>query len=64
MSKELKKLKNDLYRQSVLQKQGAWKEKNFKKAFKIRQQEKINYEKWRLLNGIIKEMEKEENENK
>ena len=64
MKKEMIKLKDELYRHSKLQKEGAWKEKDFKKAHKIRQDEKINYEKWRLLNGIIKEMEKEENENR
>ena len=63
MKKEMIKLRDDLYKHSKMQKEGAWKEKNFKKAIKIRKEEKVNYEKWRLLNGIIKEMEKE-NENK
>lgn len=64
MKKEMLKLRNDLYEYSKLQRLGAWEEKDFKRAVKIREKEKINYEKWRLLNGIIKEMEKEENENK
>lgn len=64
MKKEMIKLRDDLYRHSKLQREGAWKEKNFKKASKIRKKEKVNYEKWKLINGIIKEMEKEENEGK
>lgn len=64
MKKEMVKLRDDLYKFTKMQKEGAWKEKDFKKAHKIRQKEKINYEKWKLLNGIIKEMEKEENENR
>ena len=50
MKKEMVKLRDDLYKFTKMQKEGAWKEKDFKKAHKIRQKEKINYEKWKLLN--------------
>lgn len=61
---DLKKLRDKYYRYTVMQKEGAWREKDFKKAFRIRENEKINYQKWRLLDGIIKEMEKENEKNK
>lgn len=64
MKKEILKLRDDLYINTKLQREGAWKEKNFKRSCEIRKKQKENFEKWRLLNGIIKEMEKEENENK
>lgn len=59
---DLKKLRDRYYKETKIQKQGAWKEKDNVKAYKIRQKEKINYEKWKLLDGIIKEMEKEKND--
>lgn len=54
----LEKLRDAYYKESKTQKEGAWKEKDFKKAYKIRQKEKINYEKWKLLDGIIKANQK------
>lgn len=60
MKKE-KELRNKLYEETLLQKRSAWNEKDYKKSFKIRQKEKINYEKWKLLDGIIKAKEKDKN---
>lgn len=58
--RELKKLRDKYYWESRLQRSGAWKEKDFKKAIRIREKEKINYEKWKLLDGVIKVYEREE----
>lgn len=55
---DLEKLRDRYYKVSKMQKQGAWKEKDNVKAYKIRQKEKINYEKWKLLDGIIKANQK------
>lgn len=60
---DLKKLRDRYYKETKIQKQGAWKEKDNVKVYKIRQKEKINYEKWKLLDGIIKASEKEEKKN-
>ena len=57
---DLKKLRERYYKETKMQKQGAWKEKDNVKAFRIREKEKINYEKWKLLDGIIKAKEKGE----
>lgn len=54
----LEKLRDAYYKVPKTQKEGAWKEKDFKKATKIREKEKINYEKWKLLDGIIKANQK------
>lgn len=61
--KELNKLKDDLYVVSATQKKQAWYQKDYKSSKKIREKEKENYEKWRLIKGIIKEYEKEKKEN-
>lgn len=63
MSKDLSKLKDDLYQQTKIQRKRAWGEKDYKKCIKLREKEKETYEKWRLLNGIIKANEKEGKEN-
>lgn len=57
---ELKKLKDNLYKETVYQKKKAWNTKSCEEAFKIREEEKINYEKYKLLDGIIKAKEKGE----
>lgn len=62
--KDLKELRDKYYKHTKMQREEAWKEKDFKKAFKIREKEKENYEKWKLLAGIVKEMEKENEKNK
>ena len=41
------------------QREIAWNTKDYKKSTKIREKEKINYEKWKLVDGIIKQNEKE-----
>lgn len=61
--KRLRKLKNDLYRETIMQREQAWYVKDFKKSYNQRQKEQRNFEKWKLLDGLLKEMEKE-NENK
>lgn len=52
-------LRDKYYKETKIQRQGAWNEKNFKRACEIRKKEKINYEKWKLLDGIIKAQERE-----
>ena len=63
MSKELNKLKDDLYQQTKIQRKRAWGEKDYKKCTELRKKEQESYEKWRLLSGIIKANEKEGKEN-
>ena len=58
IKKDLKKLRDDYYWLTKRQRVGAWKEKDFKKAERLRKKEKINFEKWKLLDGLVKEMEK------
>ena len=48
------KLRQNYYKMSKEQKEDAWKAENYDKANKIRQEQKTNYEKWKLLDGIIK----------
>lgn len=57
--KDLKKLKDNLYKETVIQRKNAWAEKNFKKAQAIRKKETENYKKWKFLNGYLKAIEKE-----
>ena len=52
-------LRNKYYEETKLQRQGAWGEKNFQRACEIRRKEKMNYEKWKLLDGIIRAQERE-----
>lgn len=61
--KRLRKLKNDLYRETIMQREQAWYVKDFKKSYNQRQKEQRNFEKWKLLDGLLKEMEKDD-ENK
>lgn len=61
--RRLRKLKNDLYRETQIQKEQAWYVKDFRKSYNQRQKEQRNFEKWKLLDGLLKEMEKE-NEDK
>ena len=61
--KRLRKLKYDLYQETIMQKKQAWSTKDYKKSIDQRKKEKVTYEKWRLLNGLLKEMEKEDENN-
>ena len=56
--KNLNKMKNDLYIITRFQKEKAWKEKDFDKSQEIRKEEKENYEKYKLIEGLIKANEK------
>lgn len=62
--KQLKNLRDKYYQETIIQKKKAWSIKNYKKSIEIRNQEKENYKKWQLLNGLVKEMEKENEKNK
>ena len=63
MSKEeLKKIKDSLYWETRTQRKGAWKEKDFNRAEKIRKKERENFEKWKFVSGLIKATEKQEKE--
>ena len=61
--RRLRKMKDDLYRETIRQREQAWYVKDFRKSYNQRQKEQINFEKWKLLDGLLKEMEKE-NEDK
>lgn len=50
----LKKIRRDLNFVATNQKINAWKEKDFDKAQNIREKEQENYEKIKLIDGIIK----------
>lgn len=58
--RRLRKLKNDLYRETQIQKEQAWYVKDFRKSYNQRQKEQRNFEKWKLLDGLLKEMEKDD----
>ena len=62
--KNLNKMKNDLYIITRFQKEKAWKEKDFDKSQEIRKEEKENYEKYKLIEGLIKANEKGNKSNK
>lgn len=55
----LKKLKKEIYKLTLEQKETAWNLK-YDDSCKLRKEEKKNYEKYKLLEGIIKAREKEE----
>lgn len=55
----LNKMRRELFEITRAQRENAWNEKNFKKSMKLREKEQENYEKLKLLNGIIKAKEKE-----
>ena len=48
------KLRKDYYKISKEQREDAWKIDNYEKAYKVRQEQKKNFEKWKLLDGLIK----------
>ena len=55
----LRLLRDKYYKETRFQMDGAWKEKNYERACEIRKKEKTNYEKWKLIDGIIKAQERE-----
>ena len=55
----LSKIKKELFLLTIEQREIAWNTKDYEKSIKIREKEKINYEKWKLIDGIIKQNEKE-----
>lgn len=55
----LNKIRKELFLLTMEQREIAWNTKDYKKSTKIREKEKINYEKWKLVDGIIKQNEKE-----
>lgn len=57
---DLKKLKDKYYKISKEQKENAWYIKDDKRKYNLRLKEKENYEKWKLLDGIIRAKEKGE----
>lgn len=56
--KEIKELKNDLFLKTMEDKKKAWSINDFDKAIEIRKREQTDFEKWKLLSGIIKANEK------
>ena len=56
--KNLFKIKTDLYLETLKQKKGAWLIKDFDKSNELRKKEIINYEKYKLIAGIIKANER------
>lgn len=59
----LNKIRKELLLLTMEQREIAWNTKDYEKSIKIREKEKINYEKWKLVDGIIKQNEKEKKEN-
>lgn len=55
----LNKMRRELFKITKAQRENAWIEKDFKKSMELREKEQENYEKLKLLNGIIKAKEKE-----
>lgn len=55
----LNKMRRELFLLTIEQREVAWNTKDYEKSMKIREKEKINYEKWKLVDGIIKQNEKE-----
>ena len=55
----LNKIRRELFKITKAQRKNAWIEKDFKKSMELREKEQENYEKLKLLNGIIKANEKE-----
>lgn len=52
--KELKNYEDKLYKETKLQRQSAWHEKDFKKAVAIRKKEQETFNKWKFVKGFIK----------
>lgn len=55
----LSKIRKELFLLTMEQREIAWNIKDYEKSIKIRKKEKTNYEKWKLVSGIIKANEKE-----
>lgn len=55
---DLNKMRKELILETKLQRKAAWKEKDYYKSIKIREEEQKNYEKLQLLDGIIKAKQK------
>ena len=56
---KMNELRKELYLKSEEQQRHAWNIKNYDKSMDLRKKQKENFEKWRLLDGIIKQNEKE-----
>lgn len=52
------KIKNELFLTTKAQKKSAWVTSSYEKAQKIREKERENYEKYKLLEGLIKATKK------
>lgn len=57
--KKIKKIKDDLYKETQRQRKQAWQEKDYKNAYKLRKKEQESYEKWKFYKGFLNELEKE-----
>ena len=51
-------MRNDLFFEAKRQRETAWGEKDFDKSQKLRAKEQENYEKYMLVNGLMKAIEK------
>lgn len=60
----LNKMRRELYIKTMKQKSVAWDAKTYDNITKIRKDEQKNYEKWKLLDGIIKAKQKEKQNGK
>ena len=56
---KMNELRKELYLKSEEQQRHAWYIKNYDKSMDLRKKQNENFEKWRLLDGIIKQNEKE-----
>ena len=55
---DMKDLRRQLLFKAKEQRNKAWVAKNYEKSEELRKEEEKNYDKWKLLNGIIKAIEK------
>ena len=55
---DMKDLRRELLFKTKEQRNKAWIAKNYEKSEELRKEEEKNYDKWKLLNGIIKAIEK------
>lgn len=61
----MKDLRRQLLFKTKEQRNKAWVAKNYEKSEELRKEEEKNYDKWKLLDGIIKASEKgKKNDNK
>jgi hypothetical protein len=57
---DLNKMRDNLYKETKIQRQNAWKEKDYKKAVAIRKKEQETFKKWEFVKKFIDAKRKED----